>query len=281
MVPHEQPSELAIVVAALQTEVAALRAESSAARAVRRRSRLQALVPILSLLAIISLSLVLIPTTRAQTPDGATAAEKAQPALSPRLTAVETEKSLASPNTTGGPLLIGQSNAPSNPSDTTILVDPSNTALMQNTLSVNNFSNTSLVGGLIADRRVAIIGSVSGVDTTQDQRIGVIGASDTGIGVYGYSPGQDGYGVYGDSPGSRGDAVFGTGGRYGGYFIGNTASIRLYPSSAAGPPTTGQHLSGELVVSSDGHLWFCRTPGSPGAWVRLDLGSTFVPMVQK
>ncbi len=280
MSDHEQSSELAAEIATLRAEVAALRAESSAARAVRRRSRLAALVPILSLLCIISLSLVLIPTTRAQTPVDASAAEKAQPASQPPATTAAPDK-VASPNDTGQALVVGQVNQPTSPNDTTTLRNPSSTQLMPNTLKVDNYSTTSIVSSLIFNRRVAIVGSVSGVDTTTQPQIGVIGAANTGIGVYGYSPGSNGYGVFGESPGTLGDGVFGTGGRYGGYFTGNIAPIRLYPSATAGPPTTGQHDRGELVVSSDGHLWFCRTSGMPGAWVRLDLGSTFVPLVQR
>ncbi len=68
MTIHDQVAELSAIVANLQTEVTALRAG-------RRRSRLRVLVPILTLLSIISLSLTAIPATRAQSPDGAAGPE--------------------------------------------------------------------------------------------------------------------------------------------------------------------------------------------------------------
>ncbi|MBA3468679.1 MAG: hypothetical protein H0T53_03445 [Herpetosiphonaceae bacterium] len=286
---HDQVAELSAVVASLQSEVAALRAG-------RRRSRLRALVPILSLLCLLSLSLTMIPATRAQSPDGAPGTEKAAPADSDKA---------ASPNDTGGPLLIGNVNQPSNANDTTTLRDPSSTQLMQTTLRVDNYSTTSLVSGLVANRRVAIVGSTSGADTTTDTRIGVLGASDTGTGVLGhtigqygqsvvgfatgansdgvlaYSSGIDGKGIVARATGANGLGVYGYGGKYGAEFQGGTAPILLTPNSTAGPPTAGRHQMGELVVSSDGHLWFCRATGTPGKWVRLDLASTFVPLIQK
>ena len=268
-------------VAALQAEVTTLRAESAAAKAGRRRSRLRALVPILTLLCVMGLSLALMPTTRAQSPDGAPSAKKLDLVAAPPLTAVDTEKPAASPNATGGPLVIGELNGPTTVNDTTTLVTPGNTELMQNTLRVNNRTTTTLHTGLVANRRVAILGTVSGADTTTHERIGVLGASDTGTGVSGYSPGSAGIGVRGEAPGLVGDGVNGNGGRYGGYFNGTKAAIMLQPRIAVGPPTTGEHQLGELVVSSDGHLWFCRASGSPGEGVRLDLSSTFVPLVQK
>lgn len=68
MTIHDHVAELSAIVATLQTEVTALRAG-------RRRSRLRALVPILTLLSIISLSLTALPTTRARVPDGAAGPE--------------------------------------------------------------------------------------------------------------------------------------------------------------------------------------------------------------
>ena len=187
---------------------------------------------------------------------------------------------------------------------------------MQNTLRVNNYSSGgSLHPGLLSNRRVAILGITSGVDTTTHERIGVLGASDTGTGVFGtsdtgtgvlgrttgqygtsvgglasgsdsqgvlgFSSGVNGQGVNARAPGTFGRGIYGYGGKYGAELGGGVAPLRLEPSATAGAPTTGAHLVGELVVSSDGHLWFCRTSGTPGKWVRLDLSSTFVALVQK
>ena len=233
-----------------------------------------------------------MPTTRAQTPDGAAGPEQAQPTNPQPVTTVETAKA-ASPNTTGQPLVVGAGNAASGVDDRTTLYNLSSSELMPQTFVVNNFSDNNIMLELLTDKRVAIIGSTSGVDTTSNTQIGVLGASERDTGVWGYSAGLFGSGVYGQATGAGGngvrgvalapggDGVVGVGDRYGGYFIGERAAIYLSPSATAGAPTTGSHSRGELVVSSDGHLWFCRTSGTPGEWVRLDLGATFVPLIQK
>lgn len=48
----------------------------------------------------------------------------------------------------------------------------------------------------------------------------------------------------------------------------------ITPASAAGIPS-GPHLRGEQHVDSVGNRYFCITSGTPGVWIRLDIGSGF------
>ena len=300
-----QPSELADVIADLQAELLAQRAELAAQRAdvaklraalaaaaatQRRPSRARGLVPVLTLLCVLSLSVAFGPGTRAQTPDGAPNAEQASggaavpghdllfppalddPAPDPSSTGAGAAPDKAhSPQGTGDPLTIGvTNNQASSVTDKTVLINPSSAEVMRTTFEVNNFSTASIVAGLIpAHYRAAIVGSTSGAGTDPgNNRIGVAGFTDRGAGVYGVST-------------QVGSGVLGVGKYYGGGFKGDLAPLWLVPSATDGPPTTGSHNLGELVVSADGHLWFCRADGTPGTWVRLDLASTFIPLVQK
>jgi hypothetical protein len=100
--------------------------------------------------------------------------------------------------------------------------------------------------------------------------------------IFGESKGTNGTGVYGEALGTLdGWGIYGVGGVYGGVFKGSRAPIQLFPSLTNGAPTTGSHGTGELYVSADGHLFFCRADGTPGTWVRLDLAANFVPLLQK
>lgn len=300
MTVQTQPSDLAAVVAALESRLetqerslAGMRTKLEAAHASRRTTRLRAFVPLVGLVCLMVLSLALLPAVRAQNPTEQTTApdlseaareEQARQSQPAPAAGVPVEKQAASPSATGGNMLIGVGNAPSAATDYTRLYNPSGSELMSSTLQIDNYTNSSLInaGGILTGRRVAIVGSTSGSDTGTSNHIGVLGASDTWEGVHGYSPGAAGTGVRGNATSAvNGWGVWGSGGRYGGVFEGEGAAIYLMPSSTAGPPTTGFHSLGELVVSDDGHLWFCRESGTPGTWVRLDLSATFVPVVQK
>ena len=45
------------------------------------------------------------------------------------------------------------------------------------------------------------------------------------------------------------------------------SQFRINPAGAAGAPTTGAHLIGELHIDSVGSVWYCTTAGTPGTWV--------------
>jgi hypothetical protein len=91
------------------------------------------------------------------------------------------------------------------------------------------------------------------------------GLGGAGIGVWGSQAGS-GWGVYGTS--AAGVGVYGTG-AYGVAAEGSLAPLLLYPGIAAGPPTTGTHLAGELFVDSNGRLYYCLEGGTPGTWVKM------------
>jgi hypothetical protein len=134
--------------------------------------------------------------------------------------------------------------------------------------------------------------------------VGVQGVSKHGIGVNGVSPFGDGVlgetsasgrsGVYGlntASPGIRiaanapaggiwgvtghADDFNGIGVRgmskhgYGATLQGGRAPLRLLPAETPGAPTSGGHKMGELFVDSKGDLFFCKTTGTPGTWVKI------------
>jgi hypothetical protein len=146
---------------------------------------------------------------------------------------------------------------------------------------------TGIYGRSVSHTGVTGYGGVYGVVGQCDAGgTAVDGASSNGgTGVWGRSL-PTGYGVRGESAsgfGVRGDATSGIGvagaasngtgvsgqGKLGGDFSGTRAAIRLAPSATAGAPTTGSHARGELVCDKNGGLWFCRTGGVPGTWVRI------------
>jgi hypothetical protein len=84
--------------------------------------------------------------------------------------------------------------------------------------------------------------------------VGVAGASANGTGVLGTS----GFGAF-QRP-SEPVAVYGHGegaATIGGVFTGGRATVRLLPADGPGAPSTGTHGAGELVVDSQGHLFYC------------------------
>ena len=58
----------------------------------------------------------------------------------------------------------------------------------------------------------------------------------------------------------------------GGVFEGNSAAVRLVPQASSGPPTSGSHERGELLIDGNGKLFVCTTDGTPGKWKKVKLG---------
>lgn len=84
-----------------------------------------------------------------------------------------------------------------------------------------------------------------------------------GTGVAGFS--GSGYGVQGSSHSNVG--VTGTSNSgIGGYFEGGGAALMLAPAFSAGPPTTGSHSAGEIMVDSRGAPYISTASGTPGTW---------------
>ena len=77
------------------------------------------------------------------------------------------------------------------------------------------------------------------------------------VGVLGES-GQ-GYGVYGASSGSIGVVA-----------VGGSVPLLLTPATTAiGPPTSGDHLQGEIFVDAGSGMFLCTGRGSPGVWRQI------------
>jgi hypothetical protein len=50
------------------------------------------------------------------------------------------------------------------------------------------------------------------------------------------------------------------------YASGANAAVQLGKSSTAGPPTSGWHEAGQLVLDANADLYLCKASGSPGTW---------------
>lgn len=108
-------------------------------------------------------------------------------------------------------------------------------------------SGTGVKGSTGSSSEAAVVGQSTG------DSAGVFGISGTGspsavakTGIYGYAS-QDGASV-----GVRGASTTGRGG----LFKGKAAQIRLFPSTAASHPASGQ--LGDLFLDSNKRLWFCK-----------------------
>jgi hypothetical protein len=55
----------------------------------------------------------------------------------------------------------------------------------------------------------------------------------------------------------------------GAYASGATAALQLGRSSSAGPPISGPHEAGELVLDAGADLYLCKQSGTPGTWNRI------------
>jgi hypothetical protein len=111
------------------------------------------------------------------------------------------------------------------------------------------------------------------VGTASNEGIGVLGQSTGGTGVRGMTGGSGEIAIIGDYQGDNPDgtavAALGNAG-LGLHASGRRAAIRLVPSfGITGPPTTGSHSMGELVVDQKGDLFLCKQDGTPGTWVRV------------
>src|SRR5438093_928525 len=92
------------------------------------------------------------------------------------------------------------------------------------------------------------------------------------VGARGISWNVSGPGAYGGQRG-EGDGAIGvaSAGGYGGVFQGGKAHLRLLPGAAAGKPTTGAHVKGELYLDASAALYLCVTAGTPGTWKKVAL----------
>jgi hypothetical protein len=126
----------------------------------------------------------------------------------------------------------------------------------------------------------AIKAAIAAYDTTTSS-IGVYGTSSTGFGLFGITNTgtaaagaglngtaiTTGTGVSGNSGsgiGVQGNSATGLGGT----FTGGQAPIALGLGPAAGPPTGGTHVKGEIYLDVNAVLWTCVIGGGPGTWFK-------------
>jgi hypothetical protein len=100
-------------------------------------------------------------------------------------------------------------------------------------------------------------------------RQGVMGLGRTGVWGQGIAPPGEGIGVLGEAEDGTGVVAIGQGYGLGVSATGFRAPIRLTPWTTSGPPTTGQHEKGELMVDRRGDLYLCKKGGTPGTWARI------------
>ncbi len=175
-------------------------------------------------------------------------------------------------------LIIGQSNQPTNPADTTSLSNPSSTVLSPSLFRVDNGTGSPPLLSPPPDRPTAVVkagvvGTITGANGGQTDtsifKVGVFGVNDQfGAGVYGFSTNGDGvlgWSIGGQQYGVHGDSV----NYIGGGFSGGIAPLFLDPSNSPNAPTVNTHRTGELYVDSNGAIFYCVAPGTPGTWRKL------------
>ena len=158
---------------------------------------------------------------------------------------------------TSGSLILGQVN---DANSTTELIPTSGTTptpLLQ-------VDGTALAG---SGTSLLVNGPAGGVAIsahTPTSGTAISGSGDgTASGIFGH--GVNGDGVVGSS--GTGYALHGTGG---------AAQLRLAPGDAAGPPSSGAHLLGEVYMDLNGAAWLCVAAGSPGGWSPLLTGGNSI-----
>jgi hypothetical protein len=117
-----------------------------------------------------------------------------------------------------------------------------------------------------ADRTTLVRRTTPGIGLQGEGREGVMGLGRTGLHGQGIGlPGQA-RGVLGEAEDGIGVEALGQGFGIGVWAMGGRAPLFLKPSAKVGPPTTGEHARGELMVDRKGDLYLCKKPGTPGFW---------------
>jgi len=123
--------------------------------------------------------------------------------------------------------------------------------------------------------------AITAYDTTTNGYIGVYATSSTGYGLYGVTNSGNGAtgaglsGVANSGTGVAGNSNAGIGvsgtsvSGLGAMFTGGQAPIALGTAGAAGAPTAGNHVAGEVYADSNADLWVCASSGTPGTWQKL------------
>ncbi|HAP74883.1 MAG TPA: hypothetical protein DCR14_02230 [Acidimicrobiaceae bacterium] len=191
---------------------------------------------------------------------------------------------------TGGALLIGQGNSPTNTTDVTSIVDPSNSALCPVLFRAANYTTTNTSAP--STQRIALFAFTSGADSGDGYPVGVYGraskpGSNGGCGVFGSAGGPENpfeasslnvgvmgtsnqMGVVGVSNSADGVAVAAynlNGGAS--VFVGGSGILRFERQFLSGPITSGTHSAGEVICDGVGDVYVCSAGGSPGTWRKV------------
>ena len=95
---------------------------------------------------------------------------------------------------------------------------------------------------------------------------GVFGLGLLGVWGQGIGPVGKAVGVLGEAEDGIGVEALGQGDGIGVWAMGGRAPLFLKPTITTGPPTSGIHEKGELMVDRKGDLYLCKRSGSPGTW---------------
>jgi hypothetical protein len=106
----------------------------------------------------------------------------------------------------------------------------------------------------------------AGIGLQGEGRQGVFGLGRIGVWGQGIAQPGKGVGVLGEAEDGIGVEALGQGYGLGVWAMGGRAPILLAPSAKKGPPASGQHERGELMVDKKGDLYLCKKSGTPGTW---------------
>jgi hypothetical protein len=117
-----------------------------------------------------------------------------------------------------------------------------------------------------ANTKTTVQNTSAGIGLQGQGKQGVFGLGE--MGVWGQGIGLPGkaVGVLGEAEDGIGVEALGQGYGLGVWAMGGRAPILLKPSAKKGPPTSGQHERGELMVDAKGDLYLCKKTGTPGTW---------------
>jgi hypothetical protein len=114
--------------------------------------------------------------------------------------------------------------------------------------------------------KTTVRNSSAGIGIEGRGKQGVFGLGE--MGVWGQGIGQPGkaVGVLGEAEDGIGVEALGQGYGLGVWAMGGRAPLLLKPTITKGPPTSGLHEKGELMVDRKGDLYLCKKTGTPGTW---------------
>jgi hypothetical protein len=176
---------------------------------------------------------------------------------------------------TGSPIIAGQYNTSDAPTTLEATI-PTNTLTLLN--STQGSSTGTPIGLYTAVRGIGIIASAYGTAPFPVISKGIYAFCQNGVGVFADS--RDGSAVYAHTTNGasaivadqgslnpRSVAVVALGGNgVGLYASGETAAVQLGKSLLAGPPASGFHEAGELMLDANADLYLCKASGTPGTW---------------